>query len=110
MTTPVSRLLTSAIGVDAPANGTTTTFTVSAKAPNTVLIYVDSNTAFSPAFNPVTTAAQPRNRGRHNGVAFPTATLSADPIDENGDGITDAIITRSSPARPLNLLSLPPRS
>jgi hypothetical protein len=28
-----------------------------------------------------------------NGVAFPGATIAADPVDENGDGLQDAIIT-----------------
>ncbi len=100
--TPTSRLLTSKIGVDAPANGTTTTFVVSATTPNTVLIFVDSNTAFSPAFNPVTTL-NPATVVV-NGVAFPNATISQDPIDENGDGVPDAIIT-ISPRSALNLLA-----
>ena len=37
-----------------------------------------------------------------NGVAYPNATIRADPVDENGDGITDAIIT-ITPRSNLNL-------
>src|SRR5512135_2896584 len=46
---------------------------------------------FSPSFNPVTDI-DPATVVV-NGVAFPNATIRTDPVDENNDGIPDAIIT-----------------
>ena len=87
--TPISQI-TSTIQVDSH-NGPP--FVVSATTPNTLIIFVFSNANITPTFNPVT-ALNPATV-TVNGVAFPNATISADPIDENNDGIPDAIITIS---------------
>ena len=54
-------------------------------------IFVFSNAAITPPFAPVT-EINPATVVV-NGVAFPNATLAQDPVDENKDGIPDAIIT-----------------
>lgn len=90
--------LTSTIGgIDTVNN-----FVVSATAPNQMLIYVFSNAAIAPGFNPFT-SLDPKTVVV-NGVAFTNATISQDPVDENADGIPDAIIT-IAPRSSLNLLS-----
>ncbi len=96
--TPITQL-TSQIDVDS-LNGPP--FTISATTPDTLIIYVFSNSATSPRFNPVTSLDP--TTVTVNGIPFPNATLSADPTDENGDGIPDAIIT-ITPRSSLNLLS-----
>jgi FG-GAP repeat len=68
------------------------TFTnINPSTPNTMTLYVESNAKITPAFDPVT-QIDPATV-TVNGVAFPNATVTKDPIDENGDGIEDAIIT-----------------
>ncbi len=96
--TPIAAL-TSTIQVDSH-NGPP--FVVSATTPNSVIIYVFSNATTTPTFNPVT-SLNPATI-TVNGVAFPNATIAADPVDENNDGIPDAIIT-ISPRSALNLLA-----
>jgi len=58
---------------------------------------VFSNNAVSPPFNPVTDIDP--TTVVVNGVPFPNATLTTDPVDENNDGIPDAIITISPRSR-----------
>jgi hypothetical protein len=87
LTVPTSNAITTTIGVDQAFPP----FDVNATTPNTMQIFVFSNATITPTFNPVrdidpTTVVV-------NGVAFPNATLTQDPIDENKDGIPDAIIT-----------------
>jgi hypothetical protein len=98
--TPVVQQLTSTIGVDAPF---APPFRVNATSPTTLQIFVFSNAnSGTPNFvplrdlNPATTVV--------NGVAFPGATIAADPVDENNDGLQDAIIT-IQPRSALNLNS-----
>ena len=91
MSAPIASGLSVPIGVDAPAGAAS--YPVNATTPTTVSIFVDSLTdtsglgTFDPVtdINPATIVV--------NGVAFPNATIAADPVDENGDGIEDAIIT-----------------
>jgi hypothetical protein len=77
------------IGVDAPFGP----FRVSASTPTTMAIYVFSDATLTPPFEPVTQINP--STVVVNGIAFPGATIAADPVDENGDGLTDAIITIS---------------
>ena len=75
------------------------TYTVSATAPATLLIYVYGTATFNPltTLDPTTVVV--------NGVAFPNATIAATvPPDLNGDGFQDAVIT-ITPRSALNLLS-----
>jgi hypothetical protein len=96
--TPLNVQITTQIGVGIPIS-TTGVFTVNAAA-NALAIYVFSNAAISPPFAPVT-QINPKSI-KVNGVAFPNATLAQDPVDENKDGIPDAIIT-IAPLSALNL-------
>jgi hypothetical protein len=87
--TPVIQTLTSQIGVDAPFGAP---FRISATTPSTLLIYVfSSTTSGNPNFVPLRDLDP--TTVKVNGVAFPGATIAADPVDENGDGLQDAIIT-----------------
>lgn len=64
---------------------------INATTPATMQIYVFSNKAAN--FDPVTQIDP--TTVKVNGVAFPNATIAKDPVDENNDGIEDAIITIS---------------
>jgi hypothetical protein len=86
------------IGVDAPFGP----FRVSASTPTTMDIYVFSDATLTPPFEPVTQINP--STVVVNGVAYPGATIAADPVDENGDGIEDAIVTIS----PRSALGLTP--
>ncbi len=84
---PVSTAIPVEIGVDQPFGP----FIVNATTPADMQIYVFSNSTIQPNFIPLrdidpTTIVV-------NGVAFPSATIVADPVDENQDGLQDAIIT-----------------
>ncbi|HWE37528.1 MAG TPA: integrin alpha [Isosphaeraceae bacterium] len=94
---PPSTALTVTIGVNAAPPGP---FTIDLATSTSIQIFVLSNATISPTFNPVTDI-NPATIVV-NGVPFPNATIAADPKDENGDGIPDAIIT-ISPAANLNL-------
>jgi hypothetical protein len=86
--TPVSTLITTQIGVEkafGPFNN------INPTTPATMQIFVFSNAAVSPPFAPVTQIDP--TTVVVNGVAFPNATIAKDPVDENNDGIPDAIIT-----------------
>lgn len=83
----VSTAIQATIGIDQPFPP----FQINATQPADMAIYVFSNATISPPFIPLqdidpTTVTV-------NGVSFPDATIVADPIDENGDGLQDAIIT-----------------
>jgi hypothetical protein len=85
--TPVSNTIVTQIGVGQPFGP----FVVNPTTPTTLQIFVFSNANVTPAFDPVrdidpTTVVI-------NGVRFPNATITKDPVDENKDGIEDAIIT-----------------
>jgi hypothetical protein len=87
--TPVVSNLTSTIGVDAPFSPP---FRVNATTPADLEIFVFSNTASgNPNFVPLRDLDPATVKV--NGVAFPNATIVADPVDENNDGLQDAIIT-----------------
>ena len=94
--TPVSTAITTVISVGSP----TAPNAINATTPTSLPIYVYSNAAagFAPAtqIDPTTIVV--------NGVAYPTATVTADPVDENSDGIPDAIVT-IDPRSNLNLAS-----
>lgn len=99
---PVSQTITTTIGVGAAPPGP---FSVNATTPDSLQIYVESVAnpgnglaPFDPVtqINPATVVV--------NGVAFPNATITKDPKDENGDGIEDAIIT-ITPRSNLNLVN-----
>lgn len=93
---PVSTAITTQIGV-----GTAfAPFVINATTPAALQIFVFSNNTITPPFRPVTDIDP--TTVVVNGVAFPGATIAQDPIDENGDGIPDAIIT-ISPRANLNL-------
>jgi FG-GAP repeat len=94
---PVSAQITTQIGVDQPF----APFVISATTPTSMQIFVFSNAALTPPFRPVTDINP--TTVAVNGIQFPNATLVQDPIDENGDGIPDAIITIS----PRSSLGLP---
>lgn len=87
--TPVSTAIVAQIGIDQPFPP----FTISATQPPELLIYVFSDATTNPPFvppldiDPTTVVV--------NGVAFPNATIATDPVDENNDGLPDAIITIS---------------
>jgi hypothetical protein len=98
-TGPTASTITTLIGAGSKAVAGAT-YTLSATSPANLQIFIDSTTASNPAFNPFrdidpTTVVV-------NSVAFPNATIVQDPIDENGDGIPDAIIT-ITPRTNLNL-------
>jgi hypothetical protein len=96
---PVSTVVTTSIGVNTPF----APFAVNATTPTTVQIFVFGSTSVTPNFTPVTDI-NPATIVV-NGVAFPNATLVADPVVANHipDGIVDAIITIS----PVSALALP---
>ena len=96
MAIPVSTAITTTIGINQP----NPPFSLNVSTSTTLKIFVFSNATISPTFNPVTDI-NPATIVV-NGVPFPTATIAADPVDENGDGIPDAIIT-ISPVSALNL-------
>ncbi len=75
------------IGVGAPFGP----FTINATTPAALQIYVFSNATVTPVFAPVTDI-NPASIVV-NGVSYPNATIAQDPVDENGDGIPDAIVT-----------------
>lgn len=86
---PVSNIITAQIGSGPPFAPTFTN--VDPANPANLTIVVLSNATTSPPFDPVTDI-DPKTIVV-NGVAFPNATISKDPTDENKDGIEDAIIT-----------------
>ncbi len=90
--TPTSNAINTTISVDAPES-VSPPYPVNATTPNSMLIYVESTTSTTPAFDPV----KDINPATIvvNGVAFPNATIAKDPVDENNDGVEDAIITIS---------------
>src|SRR5262249_48285695 len=75
-------------------------FIVNASNPAAMRIFVFSNNTVSPPFAPVT-QIDPTTIVV-NGVPYPNATIATDPVDENMDGIPDAIITITPRSR-LNL-------
>jgi hypothetical protein len=85
--TPINTAITTVIGVGQPFGP----FVVNAANPNALNIYVFSTASVSPPFAPVT-AIDPTSI-IVNGVPFPNATVAQDPVDENQDGIPDAIVT-----------------
>lgn len=85
--TPINTSIQTQIGVGQPFGP----FVVNAATPNALSIYVFSNNTVSPPFAPVT-AIDPTTI-IVNGVPYPNATITQDPVDENRDGIPDAIIT-----------------
>lgn len=85
--TPANTVISTQIGVG-QAFGP---FTVNPTTPAQLQIFVFSNANVSPVFNPATDIDP--TTIVVNGVAFPNATVSPDPRDENNDGITDAIVT-----------------
>src|SRR5512135_1871185 len=85
---PVSTAITTQIGV---GQAFSAPFSVTATTPANLDIFVFSNRTISPPFDPVTDI-DPATVVV-NGVAFPNATIRTDPVDENNDGIPDAIIT-----------------
>jgi hypothetical protein len=95
---PINVGITTQIGVGVPIS-TTGVFTVNGAAA-TLNIFVFSNATISPPFAPVTQILP--GSIKVNGVAFPNATIAQDPVDENKDGIPDAIIT-IAPVSALNL-------
>ncbi len=95
---PTSNDIVTTIGVDKAQPP----FDINATSPTTMQIFVFSNATITPNFDPVadidpTTVVV-------NGVAFPNAIITKDPVDENNDGIEDAIIT-ISPRSALGLTS-----
>jgi hypothetical protein len=96
---PVNVQITTQIGVGAPFSSTGV-FTINATAPAALQIFVFSNNTITPPFAPVTQILP--GSIKVNGIPFPTATITQDPVDENKDGIPDAIIT-ISPRSNLNL-------
>ena len=84
----VPAAINTTIGVTKPFGPFTN---INPTSPTTMQIYVFSNKAAN--FDPVTQIDP--TTVKVNGVAFPNATLAKDPVDENNDGIEDAIITIS---------------
>ena len=80
------------IGVEKPFGPFTN---INPTSPNNLLIYVFSvkGSGTTPDFRPATDINP--TTVTVNGVAFPGATVAADPKDENNDGIPDAIVTVS---------------
>ena len=98
LSTPTPSGITTQIGVGTPF----APFNLNATSPATLAIYVFSSTAVIPNFRPVTDIVPASVVV--NGVPFPTATITQDPVDENKDNIPDAIIT-ITPRSALNLLN-----
>lgn len=86
--TPINTAITTTIGVEKPTGPFTN---INPTTPAAMSIFVFSNATISPAFAPVTQIDP--TTVTVNGVSFPGATIAADPVDENNDGIPDAIIT-----------------
>jgi len=86
--TPTPTSITTTIGVGAPIGPFTN---INPTTPATLAIYVFSNATSNPPFDPVLDINPATIRV--NGVAYPNATIAKDPVDENGDGIEDAIVT-----------------
>lgn len=85
---PTSTLITTTLGgIDTVGNFSN----IDPAAPAAMKLYVYSNATTNPAFNPVRDI-NPKTVVV-NGVAYPNATITQDPVDENNDGIPDAIIT-----------------
>ena len=84
------------LGVGSP----TGPFVINAAAPAALDIYIFSNASSNPVFRPVT-QINPTTI-TVNGVAYAGATIRADTVDRNGDGIADAIVT-ITPRSNLNL-------
>ena len=96
---PASNSVTTQIGVGTPF----APFSINATTPAALQIYVFGSTATTPSFMPVTDIDP--TTVTVNGVAFPNATLVADPNTANHlNGIVDAIIT-ITPRANLNLAS-----
>ena len=87
LVTPVSSAIIATIGIDQPFPP----FQISATQPDDLLIYVFSDATTNPNFIPLRDI-DPQTI-IVNGRAFPNATIVADPVDENNDGLQDAIIT-----------------
>jgi hypothetical protein len=96
---PAANTITTMIGVNTPF----APFAVNATTPTTVQIFVFGTTSVTPNFMPVTDIDP--TTVVVNGVAFPNATITADPTAANHvpNGIVDAIITIS----PVSALALP---
>jgi hypothetical protein len=96
---PAANTITTNIGVNTPF----APFAVNATTPTTVQIFVFGSTSVTPNFLPVTDIDP--TTVVVNGVAFPNATITADPTAANHvpNGIVDAIITIS----PVSALNLP---
>ena len=98
--TPTPSGIVTPIGVDAPLGAAS--YPINATTPTTVQISIGSVVdasglgTFDPVtdINPATIVV--------DGIPFPNATVTADTVDRNGDGIEDAIIT-ISPRSALNL-------
>jgi hypothetical protein len=96
---PAVNSVTTQIGVNTPF----APFSINATTPAALQIFVFGSTATTPNFTPVTDIDP--TTVVVNGVAFPNATLVADPNTANHlNGIVDAIIT-ISPRSNLNLTS-----
>ena len=94
---PQSLTVTVQIGVNTPF----APFSISATTPAALQIFVFGSTATTPSFMPVKDIDP--TTVKVNGIAFPTATLAADPnVANHLNGIVDAIITIS----PRSLLAL----
>ena len=94
---PAANTVTTQIGVGTPF----APFSINATTPTTLQIFVFGSTTTTPSFMPVTDIDP--TTVVVNGVAFPNATLTADPNAANHlNGIVDAIIT-ISPRANLNL-------
>lgn len=87
VTPPVNTAIQTQIGVGQPF----APFIINASNPAALSIYVFSNNTISPPFQPVT-QIDPTTIVV-NGVPYANATIATDPVDENKDGIPDAIIT-----------------
>ncbi|MHC5543052.1 hypothetical protein ACYOEI_32930, partial [Singulisphaera rosea] len=85
--TPINTTISTQIGVGQPFGP----FTVNPTTPAQLQIFVFSNANVSPVFDPVVDI-NPATIVV-NGIAFPNATITKDPTDENNDGIEDAIVT-----------------
>jgi hypothetical protein len=96
---PVTNTVTTQIGVGTPF----APFSINATTPASLQIFVFGSTTTTPNFMPITDIDP--TTVVVNGVAFPNATIQADPNPSNGlnlNGIPDAIIT-INPRAALNL-------
>ncbi len=86
--TPVTTGITTTIGVNSPF----APFTIDLRdGTDTVVIYVFSNATSQPQFVPPTDIDP--TTIRVNGVLYANAVVTTDPVDENNDGLKDAIVT-----------------